>query len=124
MLRRPPLSSRTATPFPSPTLFRSARVLVTDHPCSIREVLIEDLEQSPALGDVAVTRALVVVLLAGEAVEEAELAEHRPATAHLPHQPLDRLVARRRRLRQELAALVGELESGGGACRERGCTAG
>jgi hypothetical protein len=44
------------------------------------------------LVDVAVTRTLVLVLLAGELVEEADLAKHRADAAHLEHQPLDGFV--------------------------------
>ena len=50
-------------------------------------------QQAPRLRDVAVARALVLEVLAGELVEEADLAEHRADAAHLEHQPLQRLVA-------------------------------
>src|SRR3546814_11629641 len=43
-------------------------------------------------------------------VEEAELAEQRADAAHLPHHPLDRLVTRSRIGREELPALVGEID--------------
>src|SRR3546814_9261139 len=43
-------------------------------------------------------------------VEEADLAEHRPDTAHLPHQPLDRFVAGVRIGRDKLSRLVGKIE--------------
>src|SRR3546814_10225770 len=56
------------------------------------------------------TRALILIVAAGELGEEAELAEHRPDAAHLPHHPLDRLVTRSRIGRKELPALVGEID--------------
>src|SRR3546814_1210668 len=43
-------------------------------------------------------------------VEEADLTEHRPDTAHLPHHPLDRFVAGVRIGRDKLPRLVGEIE--------------
>jgi hypothetical protein len=39
-----------------------------------------------------------------------DLAEHRARAAHLPHQPFDGAVARLAGLRQQLAALVGEID--------------
>src|SRR6476620_11329946 len=67
-------------------------------------------EQTLGLADVAFERPLVLEVLAGEFVEEADLAEHRTDAAHLEHHPLDRLVATRRIGRNELAGLVGEIE--------------
>jgi len=46
-------------------------------------------EQAPGLRHVAVARALVLVVLAGELAEKAQLAKHRADAAHLEHQPLD-----------------------------------
>ena len=60
------------------------------------EAPVEHREQALRFADVAVARALVLEVLAGEFVEEADLAEHRADAAHLEHQPLDRLIARRR----------------------------
>src|SRR4051812_46209389 len=58
----------------------------------------------------SVARALVLIGLAGEFVEEADLAKHRPDSAHLPHHPLDRFVAGVRIGRDKLSRLVGKLE--------------
>ncbi|MNL27199.1 hypothetical protein D3C87_1487730 [compost metagenome] len=71
---------------------------------------VEHFKQASAFLDVAVTGALVFVVLAGEFVEKPELAEHRANAAHLEHQPLDRFVARCRLLGQQLSALVGQVD--------------
>src|SRR6202022_318642 len=54
-------------------------------------------------------RPLVRKVLAGEFVEEAELAEHRTDPAHLEVQPLDRLVSPRGISREQLSGLLGEI---------------
>ena len=69
------------------------RVVVAGEPGALAEAPVDHREQPLRLGDVAVARPLVLVVLAGELVEEADLAEHRPDPAHLEHQPLDRRVA-------------------------------
>src|SRR5256885_12433343 len=69
MIRRPPRS----TLFPYTTLFRSP----------VGEPAVDDAQHAPRLGDVAIARALVLVVLARELVEEAELSEHRTEPAHL-----------------------------------------
>ncbi len=51
--------------------------------------------------DVALERALVLEILAGELVEEADLPEHRADAAHLEMHPLDRLVSAARIVRAE-----------------------
>jgi hypothetical protein len=86
------------------------RVVVAHQPGAADEALLEHVEQALRLGDVAVARPLVLLGLAGEFVEEADLAEHRPDPAHLEHQPLDRLVAAAGSRRQELPGLVGEVD--------------
>src|SRR3546814_13636038 len=43
-------------------------------------------------------------------VEEADLTEHRPDSAHLPHHPLNRFVAGVRIGRDKLPRLVGKIE--------------
>ncbi|MNG40493.1 hypothetical protein D3C84_1290920 [compost metagenome] len=50
------------------------------------------------------------MVLAGEFVEKADLAEHRSDTTHLKHQPLDRLIPGGRLLGQQLPALVGQVD--------------
>src|SRR5581483_11545865 len=52
---------------------------------------------------------LVLISLASELVEEADLAEHRSDAAHLEMHPLDGLPAARRVGRQQLAGLLGEI---------------
>src|SRR5690349_22919797 len=84
-------------------------VALAHDPVAPLQTAIEDLEQALAFVDVAITGTLVFVVLAGEFVEKTELAEHRPDTAHLKHQPLKGLVTRCRLLRQQLPALVGEV---------------
>ncbi|MOA59674.1 hypothetical protein D3C78_1843540 [compost metagenome] len=64
------------------------------------QTAVQYFQQAFAFVDVAVTGTFVLVVLAGELIEEPELAEHRPDATHLEHQPLDRLVTRRRLLRQ------------------------
>ena len=39
-----------------------------------------------------------------------DLAEHRPGSSHLPHQPFEHAVARLARFRQQLSGLVGEID--------------
>jgi hypothetical protein len=70
---------------------------------------LEHAEQPLALGDIALQRALVLVLTAGEFVEEAELAEHRPDATHLEMQPLQGLPAPRRIGGKELSGLLGQV---------------
>jgi hypothetical protein len=77
-------------------------------PGAIREPGVEHTEQALRLADVAIARTLVLEILAGELVEEADLAEHRADPRHLEHQPLQRLVALVRQ--EKLAALFGEVE--------------
>ena len=52
-----------------------------------RKLLVEHGQQAMRFGDVAVTGTLVLEVLAGELVEETNLAEHRADPAHLEHQP-------------------------------------
>src|SRR3546814_6704730 len=68
-------------------------VVSPHHPVAPREPLVEDTEQPRRLGCIAVARTLVLIGLTGEFVEEAQLTEHRPHSAHLTHHPLDRFVA-------------------------------
>jgi hypothetical protein len=49
-------------------------------------------------------------LVDGVVAEMIVLAGHRPEIAHLPEQPLDRLVAAAQIARDELSGLVGEIE--------------
>jgi hypothetical protein len=67
------------------------------------------IQQALLLGDITLERPLVGKFLAGEFVEKADLAEHRPDPAHLEMQPLDGLVSPRRIGRQKLAGLVSEI---------------
>src|SRR5690606_8840503 len=62
------------------------------------------------LGDVPVSRPLVLEVLAAELVEEAHLSEHRADSAHLEHQPLQRPEARGLVRRKEASGLAGEVD--------------
>src|SRR3546814_14162973 len=117
MIRRPPRSTRSDTLLPYTTRFRSLggivkavqvahpaeqrdvgdAVIVAHHPVATCQPFVEHPKQSRGFGRIAVTRALVLIVAAGEFVEEAELAEPRADAAPLPHHPLDRLVTRRER---------------------------
>jgi hypothetical protein len=65
------------------------------------------------VADVAVARALVLIVLTGEFIEEPELSEHGTDAAHLKHQPLNRLIAAGRIVRHELAGLFGQIDQDG-----------
>ena len=52
-------------------------------------------------------------------MEETELTKHRPDAAHLEHQPLDRLVALRRVLRQELPRFFGQVDQNRAGLEQR-----
>src|SRR3546814_1411414 len=99
MIRRPPRSTRTDTLFPYPPLFRSLveadqvvppaqrgdvcnGVLVAHDPGPALEPPVEHAQQPLRLVDVALQRPLVLVVLAGELVEEPDLPEHRPDRRH------------------------------------------
>ncbi|CAM2168521.1 hypothetical protein BLAT2472_10893 [Burkholderia latens] len=86
------------------------RVRIAHHPVAVREMRVEHAEQPLRFGDVTVARTLVLVVAAREFMEEADLAEHRTDAAHLEHHPLDRLVAARQILRDQLARLVREID--------------
>src|SRR3546814_10166967 len=70
---------------------------------------VEHAQQPLRLVDVALQRPLVLVVLAGELVEEPDLPEHRPDRRHLEKHPLDRLPARGCVGGDELAGLVGQV---------------
>src|SRR5262245_55799262 len=59
------------------------RVFASHDPGAIREASVEHTEQALRLAGIAVARALVLEILAGELVEEADLAEHRADPSHL-----------------------------------------
>src|SRR3546814_11345631 len=63
-------------------------------PVAAAQALVQYAKQAARFGHIAVPRPFVFVILAGEFIEETELAEHRPDSAHLEHQPLNRFVAR------------------------------
>src|SRR5579871_1927765 len=86
------------------------RVIVSRDPCAPLELAIQHCEQTLALGRVTVAGTLVLVLPAGELMEEADLPEHRAYTAHLKHQPLDRLVSLGALRREESTALVRQVD--------------
>src|SRR3546814_3868379 len=75
------------------------------------------LDRSPRLVGVSLDR--VGNLLLREAPEVVRLAQHRAKAAHLPHQPLQRLVARPRVLRQQLAGLFRQVDEDGAALEQR-----
>ena len=58
-------------------------VALAHDPVAALQALVEDLQQSRALGNVTVTGTLVLVVLAGELIEETQLPEHRANTPHL-----------------------------------------
>src|SRR4028119_1392528 len=68
-------------------------VLVARDPLPAVEARFEHAEQALRLGAIALQGPLVLDLPAGEFVEVAELAEHRPHRRHLEEHPLDGLVA-------------------------------
>ncbi len=86
------------------------RVGVTHDPVAVGEPRVEHTEQAFRFRDVALTRPLVLVVLARKLMKETELTEHRANAAHLEHEPLNSLVAGGRIPRQELAALLGEID--------------
>jgi hypothetical protein len=99
----------SATEYTSPIIHcRSAHI--AHHPLPLGKPPVHHGQHALRFTDVAIARPLVLVLAAGEFVEEAELAEHGPHATDLEEQPLDRLVAPRRILRQELARFVGEVD--------------
>jgi hypothetical protein len=67
-------------------------------------------QQALGFGDIAIARTLVLVLAAGELVEEADLAEHRADRGHLEEHPGQGLVALGRILGQELAGLLRQID--------------
>ncbi|MFK4603627.1 hypothetical protein ABIF57_003079 [Bradyrhizobium diazoefficiens] len=84
-------------------------VVVIHEPLPAGQMRLHHAEQTPGLAHVAFERPLVLEILAGEFVEETDLAEHRPDPAHLEMHPLDGLVAARGILRQQLAGLLREI---------------
>src|SRR5690349_2261444 len=86
------------------------RVVVAREPGMAREARIENLEQALGFCHVTIARPLVLEVFTGELVEKADLPEHRPHAPHLEHQPLDGLVALCPVPREELPALVGEVD--------------
>ena len=81
-----PVALKVALPGPK---YSRMALVATVQPC------IEDLQQALRFIGVSLERALVLPFAAGEFVEEADLTEHRPDMAHLPHNPLDSLIAPR-----------------------------
>ena len=84
-------------------------VVGAHEPVAAGQTAFEHVQQPLGLRNVAVARALVLVVLAGELMEEAELAEHRSDAAHLEHQPLEAFVAAGGILRNEAAGLLGQV---------------
>ena len=72
-------------------------VFIVHDPLPAGEMRLHHAEQALGLGDITLERPLVGKILAGEFMEEADLAEHRPDPAHLEMHPLDGLVSPRRR---------------------------
>src|SRR5690606_16976738 len=94
-------------------------VLRAHDPVTVLQLPIQYAEQTLAFGDVAVAWALVFVILAGEFVEEAELAEHRADAADLEHQPLDGLVAFGWVPREQLAGFLRQINQDGAGLEQR-----
>src|SRR6266702_3773449 len=59
------------------------RIGIAENPLTPFQPLLQHAEQTLGLGDITIARTLVLVLLAGELMEETELAEHRADAAHL-----------------------------------------
>src|SRR3546814_15066846 len=113
MIRRPPRSTRTDTLFPYPPLFRSlveadqvvppaqrgdvcTGVLVAHDPGPALEPPAEHAQQPLRPVDVALQRPLVLVVLAGELVENPDLPAHRHERRHLDKPPRDSISTRAR----------------------------
>ncbi len=88
-------------------------VVVVHDPLAAVQAALHHAQQALGLGDVALQRPFVLVLPAGEFVEEAHLAEHRPHRRHLEEHPGDGLVAPRRVGWDQPAGLVGQVEQDG-----------
>src|SRR3546814_8649639 len=82
-------------------------------PVAAAQALVQYAKQAARFGHIAVPRPFVFVILAGEFIEETELAEHRPDSAHLEHQPLNRFVARGGIPRSQPACFVGQVDQNG-----------
>jgi len=83
---------------------------VPHHPGTPGEPLIQHAKQPLGFCDVSITRPLVLEILAGEFMEEADLAEHRADATHLEHHPLNRFIASRAFLREKLTRLVCQID--------------
>src|SRR5579863_5264417 len=94
-------------------------VRLAHQPATTVELVIEDLKHAARLADVAIARPLVLEVLAGELVEEADLSKHRSHSAHLEHEPLNRLAARARILRQKPAGFFREVEEDRAGLKQR-----
>src|SRR3546814_9396171 len=114
MIRRPPRSTRTDTLFPYTTLFRS---VVAGQVLRLRQALVQHPVEPPGLVRVAVDG--VGDLLLRETPEVVRLPQHRAESSHLPHQPLQRLEACPRRLRQQAAALFRKIDQDRAALEQR-----
>src|SRR3954466_3010344 len=84
-------------------------VLLAHDPLLPGKARLKNAEQAFCFGGIAIARALVLKILAGELVEEADLAEHRPDAAHLEVHPGDCFPAPGRIGRNELAGFLGEI---------------
>ncbi|MCY1420937.1 hypothetical protein D9M71_365750 [compost metagenome] len=93
--------------------------MLAHDPVAAFQALVEHRQQARGLLHVAVAGALILVILAGEFVEEAELAEHRADAAHLEHQPLDAFVAAGGVLRDQLAGLLRQVDEDGAGLEQR-----
>src|SRR5580692_11697670 len=84
-------------------------VVIDHNPGPLTETTIEHVEEPLRLRDVALQRALVLVILTRELVEETHLAKHRADGRHLKHQPLNGLITPRRFVGHEESALVRQI---------------
>ncbi|CAM4851251.1 unnamed protein product [Rotaria magnacalcarata] len=85
-------------------------VLVAHDPGTAQQAFFQHPEQAPGFGGIAVAGALVFVGLAGEFIEEAQLAEHRANARHLEHQPLNRFITCRRIFGEQLAGFFRQVD--------------
>src|SRR5262245_22865575 len=85
------------------------RVFVVHEPLPALKAAFHHTEQTLRFVHVAIARPLVLVVLAGEFMEEPDLAEHRSDKRHLEIDPLDGLPAPGGISRQKLAGFLREV---------------
>ena len=92
---------------------------IAHHPGLVAQVLIQHPQEALGLVHIAVARAFVFKVFAGKFMEKAQLPQHRPQAAHLPHQPLQRGVALGRVGREKLPGFFGQINQDGPRFKQR-----